>query len=52
MANQTIPEGSFSRVRTIVQRGIEVIRLVENNDMPLPLIVLLGRTFVNKVSNI
>lgn len=50
VANGSIPEDSFSQVRTVVQRGIEVVRLMGNNNLPLQLLVLLGRTFVNRVS--
>lgn len=50
MINQTIPEEQYSRARATIQRGIENIRLVRHQVLPLHLLILLGRTFANKVS--
>lgn len=50
MAKKTVTEENFSRVRSVLQRGIEAIRLIGNNTLPLPLLILLGRTFSLKVT--
>lgn len=47
--SKTVPEEDFSHVRLVLQRGLEAVRLIGNNSLPLPLLVLMGRTFANKV---
>ncbi|XP_065211269.1 ranBP2-like and GRIP domain-containing protein 4 isoform X2 [Planococcus citri] len=50
MCSKTIPDSGIPSSRSTLQRGIEAVRLSGCSSLPLPLLVLLGRTFSNRAA--